>query len=194
MRTLIPAMVAWFAAAQNPVLTSANASKKLQAMSDDEYNVTLAEYNAQLDTELPVGDYKHAEQLIVDARIVDVTALGGANEGASAVSIVTASGKPMSFVCTNKQVGDADKKGFGLAIGGYAKFTLEERIEKKTQYIDKDTDAIKYHEKSGFGFITAQKLDAESFMLAGLNVNTNPAVQNALLQVHLAKINAGLIS
>lgn len=194
MRTLIPAMVAWFAAAQNPVLTSARATKALQEMSDDEYAVTLAEYNATLVSETSIGGYKHAEQLIVDARIVDITALGGTNEGASAVAVVTASGKPMSFVCTNKQVGDADKKSFGLAVGGFAKFTLEERIEKKTQYLDKDTDRIKYHEKSGFGFINAQKLDAESFMLAGLNVNSNPAVQNALLQVHLAKINAGLVS
>ena len=194
MRQIANEFALWFAALQTPAITATAAKKRLQEMTDDEFAVTLAEYNAaNAPADIAESGIKHPDTLIVDARIVDITELKGDNEGASAVSIVTASGKPLSFVATNKQVGNADNKGFGLSIGGFANLTLEERVAKKTQYIDKDTNAVKYHEKSGYGFITAKKLDAESFMLAGIMLNANPAVQNALLQVHLAKINAGLV-
>lgn len=193
MRKIENALLLWYIATMNPSLTSNQGKKALQEMTDEEFQEVQDKYDAAHAVDIVPDGIRMPDAVVVTGKIVDLTQLLGDNEGATAVSIVTSSGKPMSFVCTNKQVGDSERKGFGLNVGGYAEFHLEERIAKKTQYTDTETGVVKYHEKSGFGFVSSKKITAEEFTLAGIAASTNPAVQNALLQIHLAKINAGAL-
>lgn len=190
-RTIESTLLAWYANKAN--LAATKAKKALEDMSDEAFKVEVAEFEASQDAGTD-DDLVTGEVITYAGRIVDITALTGDNEGSSAVSTITASGKPLTFVATNKQVGDSDRKGFGLRVGGFATFTVEERIAGKTQFRDPETGAVTYHKKDGYGFRRAEKLDSEAFLMEGIVKNANPAVQDALLKIHLKKLEVGLIT
>jgi hypothetical protein len=159
-RTISANVIAHYASENN--LSSVNARKALNAMDDADYQAVIDD----MPSAAPVGTTLHKpEEFKAIAKIIAVTELRGDNEGSSIVECVTSARKPIAFVVTNKQAGSEERRGFGLREGSIFEFTLEERIEGVTQYLNKDTGSIDTHQKSGNGFVKSGRIDEFAFMI-----------------------------
>lgn len=148
-------------------LNASEAKKAIKALTDDEFDALVAGMPV-VKTAVKVDKLVKPQVTTIIGKIVEISPLHGANEGSTAVVVSTASGESVAFVVTNKQLGDQVNKGFGLTLNKVAQFTIEKRIADTTQFVDKDTDMVTFHTKTGNGFVSASAIAHTEYLIGQL--------------------------
>lgn len=144
-------------------INASEAKAQIKKMSDDDFAALVAKMPEP--TVATNAKVVAPELISVNGEIIEINPINivAGKQPASAITISTVDGKPITFVVTNVQLGTEERRGFALKVGKIAEFTLEKRIAGVTTYLDDTDQVVKPHEKSGYGFSKSSAIKQSVF-------------------------------